>query len=439
MQFMENLKNGLAGEFCIGEKSFTENIKNFSGVIEYKDNSYFSVKGIEVKENTSKDLSRISENLMGIPTVFGKVQGKQVLLINGMQIQPTTNLLKPDITYWNISTTSLIFGNNVLPFLDKMVDKIELLIPNINRWIGHPIVETSEDKSLISIDINDHEVGEVKIDDEFILKIQIVKNSRLGASYFTTNSLVKITIESINGKKNLQNFIYFATALQDLISFAYKGFVPIEEVLIIKDGNSANYWLDELIHPPLGHSSFSQTNLPLFRPTNLGGIDGIAKWLREYSKLAKAIGPISYRWSKKRVPVEILINNIGVGVEAICNIATKEEKNKFDTKFKQYFTAQIAGEYFSKWLSKDDNANKKFAELVKHHYNKVKHNPKLDYDLGDTFVVAEAAAIMLKFAIFEKIFPNTNIAQIIYNDVSNSPIRNYVANLLEEEISNSGY
>jgi hypothetical protein len=178
---------------------------------------------------------------------------------------------------------------------------------------------------------------------------------------------------------------------QDLLGFARQGFVaaiggdvtldvrPLDDP---RRERTPGYWSRFLMTAP-GDAARSGTQRPLFYFDDIGGVRGIARWIKLYEAHPRAVTPIvgPYRWGFTNAATTIL--EVAAGMEYWVNAhkgsGWVQGKNRGR---KVHVIAAHVGTAFRQWVGDTD----KWATLFWETYNSLKHEPSfkpVHSDLAD--------------------------------------------------------
>jgi hypothetical protein len=175
--------------------------------------------------------------------------------------------------------------------------------------------------------------------------------------------------------------------LQDLLNLAFQGFVAAAGGAVILhdplsgDMSKKDLWVSRLMRVPGGaRPPKSMTELPLFFMSDIGGIEGVSRWLRLCREHPRLIRPIVTPYQIGRSYAEALLVDLGTAID-YWRGANKGVEDWAKEKFQPLAVGASIGSSFNEWVGDSE----KWADHFWYHYNGLKHYIP-DYRFNDEAV-----------------------------------------------------
>jgi hypothetical protein len=197
--------------------------------------------------------------------------------------------------------------------------------------------------------------------------------------------------------------------VQDLINLAYQGFVASDggraQLRQGCDGRNPRLWNGTLMHVPAGASPpGSVDENPLFWLDDLGGMDGLTRWLELCHRHPRAVYPLTERFRLGPIAPETRLMQIGAAIE--CWTAANARSAKWPkVKPQSLAVARRGGSDFSEWVG---NRHAKWADEFWSEYLAVKHLTKRKPDPYLCRLLAESGSVLLTCVLLKRVAGGSN-------------------------------
>jgi len=209
---------------------------------------------------------------------------------------------------------------------------------------------------------------------------------------------------------------------QDLLGFAFEGFVAADggsarpDLALVEDeknNRTQSLWNGALmVRSPAAQAPRSMNEFPLFHLHTIGGIAGLARWIRLSIAHPRAIGPIVARYRQGRGSAPVIVMEVAAGIEywARANQSTPWAASAVKKKRWVQALADRCGKAFSDWVG-DPEAWAKAFWLA---YDRLKHEPTYEPDPMELADLAESARYLLGAAVLDRAARNRRPSRAIF-------------------------
>lgn len=206
--------------------------------------------------------------------------------------------------------------------------------------------------------------------------------------------------------------------VQDLLSFAFNGFVVADTGrarLDLKPAESdaparaSEFWNGALMTSQKGAMSpKSMTEHPLFRLDDIGGIQGLARWVSLATEHPRATLPAVSQYRHGATLAEVTLLNVAAGIEYWVgshrrttqwakNTGKPGAKKKGGNNFAVALTRKM-GAAFNGWCGDSESWADDFHET----YNKLKHENKYEYEGRHLADLAASGVLLLAASLADR-------------------------------------
>ncbi|MFJ2231554.1 ApeA N-terminal domain 1-containing protein [Streptomyces halstedii] len=191
--------------------------------------------------------------------------------------------------------------------------------------------------------------------------------------------------------------------VQDLINFAFSGFVAADggRAHLAADPNprsSPTVWDARLMTAPAGvKSPNSMTELPLFSLDDVGGADGIKRWMRLYGQHPRAVRPFVSRYRIGPTSPEVQLMEVAAGMEYWVACHRRNTKWAKEGRIPLGMANRV-GSSFCDWVQEPEKWDAEFWNT----YNSLKHEPAYKPDRYAVSVMAQSGALLLAASILNR-------------------------------------
>lgn len=195
-------------------------------------------------------------------------------------------------------------------------------------------------------------------------------------------------------------------AVQELVSLAYQGFVVADggRAMVDTTGTAP----DE--HPVWWHTNFmerspgapeprSMTDRPTFTLRDLGGIDGLRRWLTLRAAHPRATGPLVLPFTRGTHVVETRLTEVAAALEYWV---AHQRRTRAWTKRGDNYAEAVAlhvGKEFIRWVGDPS----KWAKTFWSTYTGLKHIHDFKYDPYEVSLLADSGSILLQCALLNRV------------------------------------
>jgi hypothetical protein len=205
--------------------------------------------------------------------------------------------------------------------------------------------------------------------------------------------------------------ILVLSAIQDLLGFAYDGYVAADGGDVALDVNRdgkphsvPKFWSVDLMERSAGiQEPTSMTEFPLFRYETIGGVGGLKRWARLSQEHGRATGPLVAKYRIGISAVESQLNDIANGIEYWVNyhcrkkVAWANAVGKKDWHSKRL--ARHVGRPFEEFVGDAEKWGNRFRDR----FCDLKHDSSLKYDANEIYLLAETGRILLACDLLNRI------------------------------------
>lgn len=198
---------------------------------------------------------------------------------------------------------------------------------------------------------------------------------------------------------------------QDLLSFAYEGFVAadggsacldVEPAEGERSSQTPSLWNGALmVRSPAAAAPRSMNERPLFYLGTIGGIAGLARWIRLSSTHARATRPVVARYREGRPSAALTVMEVAAAVEywAKANRPTAWADSAVKNGNWVQALAGRCGKAFADWVGDPDA----WARAFWGSYNRLKHEPTSEPDARELTDLAESARYLLGAVMLDRV------------------------------------
>ncbi|WP_156517753.1 HEPN domain-containing protein [Rhodococcus sp. LB1] len=212
------------------------------------------------------------------------------------------------------------------------------------------------------------------------------------------------------------------TTIQDLVSLAYEGFVTADGGVAELDlTNTATprttpkLWSSQLMQCPAGVDTPNSMNeIPMFYLENIGGINGLKRWVTLTELHGRAVGPLTSRYRiGSGAAVESRLNDVAVGIEYWVNYHKKQKTAWATPNRNKDFQPERLARHVGKPFTDFVGDPVRWAKLFWDRYGDLKHASSLQYDGYEIHLLAESGLILLACALLNRIAGSKNPSRMI--------------------------
>ncbi len=219
--------------------------------------------------------------------------------------------------------------------------------------------------------------------------------------------------------------------VQDLLGIAFGGYYAVVEGYARPAGSSddGRIWNSHLMWPPPPAAQADRRSFPMFTIEEIGGIDGVVRWIRLCKSHPRAVSPIINRLRQDRRSPEVQTLELAAAIEYWVAYNRGQgrawaKKNKEDTPVAAL--ARYVGPAFADWIT--DPA--KWAACFWGHYNGLKHDPRFQYSRHDLSLLSEVAHQLMVAALLNRVACTKQPARSIFDDYRNARLGQDLRNLV---------
>ncbi|MFE5718368.1 ApeA N-terminal domain 1-containing protein [Streptomyces erythrochromogenes] len=374
---------------------------------------------IQTLEESPED-SFISETSPGLPTaIFASTAAGGVLI-------PQISRRSSKVRWGGIhASTHSFFGPAAVlgvseAIKDPRLSYASLFMPGIQDWAGVRTIEaerkssTSGRMQAMSITVKNSPPQEVRLSGSMSFELAWHWQVSGSADNKSVYAPVSLAVRSTRPRA-YQELMAPLHRIQDLASLSFGGFVRA-------DGGRAHFagepdpttsptiWDGRFMSVPAGaRSPKSMTELPLFSLADIGGLDGLRRWLAIYESHPRAVRPFVARYRLGVASPEVRLMEVAAGMEywvASHRRTTKWAKEKFIP----LVVAKRVGPSFGEWVQDPE----KWANAFWGTYNSIKHEAKYVPDRHQVSVMAESGSLLLAAAIANRVSGGRSVARKIF-------------------------
>lgn len=202
--------------------------------------------------------------------------------------------------------------------------------------------------------------------------------------------------------KRSADLLFPLTRCQDVLSLAFNGFLTAHRGRAQFDGGSerGHMWNSTLMPSeiPSGVDAADRRSSPIFSAADIGGVDGLRRWIQLYKRYPRALAPVVGRIRRGAASPETELTGVAVGLEQWC---AKHRRHAAWPKRGDNPAEAVGlhiGHDFAEWCGDTT----KWAEAVWSHYNGLKHDPSFTYERRDVAILAESAYLLLVAALLNR-------------------------------------
>ncbi|RCW44675.1 hypothetical protein DFQ14_104265 [Halopolyspora algeriensis] len=184
-------------------------------------------------------------------------------------------------------------------------------------------------------------------------------------------------------------------AVQNLLSMAYGGFVSAAAGSAFLDcrtePRASPFWTTPLMHTPAAvQSPRSMTHVPQFSLDMLGGVSGLANWVKLTDEHSRAVKPIVNQYRFGGYSPELKLMEVAAGIEYWVN-ASRRNCQWARVAPKSLALAEHVGHPFKSWIRYAE----KWADIFWRRYGQLKHEPNYEPDIYEISVLADVGVHLL--------------------------------------------
>ncbi|CAL9444803.1 hypothetical protein [Streptomyces sp. enrichment culture] len=215
--------------------------------------------------------------------------------------------------------------------------------------------------------------------------------------------------------KSYRELMWPLHRVQDLICLAFGGFVAADggrAYLAAEPDPAASptLWDGRFMTVPVGAKvPKSMTEIPLFSLGDIGGVEGIRRWVNIYQAYPRAVRPFVSRYRLGPVSPEVQLMEVAAGMEywvASHRRTTKWAKNKRIP----LALAERVGSPFGEWVKDPEKWDTAFWET----YNSIKHEANYEPDRYMVSAMAQSGALLLASVILNRVAGNKGASKRIF-------------------------
>lgn len=199
--------------------------------------------------------------------------------------------------------------------------------------------------------------------------------------------------------------------IQDLLSFAYEGFVaadggsahldlePAEEERLSQTPSLWNGAL--MVRSPAATAPKSMNERPLFHLETIGGIAGLTRWIRLSAAHPRATRPVVARYREGRPSAALTLMEVAAAVEYWAKANRPAAWADSAVKHRKWVQALAdrCGKAFADWVGDPDT----WARAFWGSYNGLKHEPTFGSDARELVDLAESARYLLAAVMLDRV------------------------------------
>lgn len=207
--------------------------------------------------------------------------------------------------------------------------------------------------------------------------------------------------------------------IQDLLSVAFRGHYEVVEgtARTVGTNEASSMWNAQLMSaPPAQVTRAERSGLPLFTLVQVGGVEGVARWIRLCARHPRAVGPIVNRLRRGVATPEVETLELAASIEYWV-AANRRLGRVWAQKTSRQDTPAAAltryvGPSFAQWLPGSTNS---WANAFWGHYNGIKHDPRFNYSRRDLWLLSEGARLLLTGSLLNRVSLTRRPAEAIFS------------------------
>lgn len=197
--------------------------------------------------------------------------------------------------------------------------------------------------------------------------------------------------------------------VQDLMSYAYSGFVEAESGRASLDLDPDKHGRDEtsvmwngalMVRTPAAEGPADLTGIPLFHLTTIGGARGLSRWIQLCEVHQRAVRPIVSPFRLGFPSAEVMLLEVAAAIEYWVNIHRRTRK--WAGKERGPHATALAlrvGAAFADFVGDPVRWGERFREVN----NKVKHDPSFRSDFNELVDLAISSRKLLASALLDRV------------------------------------
>lgn len=258
-------------------------------------------------------------------------------------------------------------------------------------------------------------------------------NEKPGSGHAVDTAL-RVSVETSRPSRK-RNLIVPLLSVQDLLGLAFGGRYGVTEGTGTPVGSqqAGEMWTSQLMGTPPGVSGADREAFPIWSLDDIGGADGLARWVTLSRTHPRAVGPIVRRLRAGVTSAEVQTLELGAAIEYWFNVnkvlkrswVQPKVKGKGGNGFYAKALARHVGPSFTDWVGDPLT----WAELFWKNYNGLKHDPAFSYSHRDLSLCAEGAHRLLVAALLNRVAPSKRPARALFGDHRNKRLGDYLTGL----------
>lgn len=234
---------------------------------------------------------------------------------------------------------------------------------------------------------------------------------------------LKVTTESARAR-HWSDHLAPQMAIQNLLNIAHEGFMAARSGtahIDFKDGydpaSAPEFWNNRFMSIPNGIELPNRRySYPVFVLGDLGGVEGVRRWILLEKKYPRATGPLVNLYRYGRSGVEVALLELATAIEYWTKIhktmgrqwaqstGSRKKPNPLS-----HAMARKAGPAFHAFVGDWERWSRLFWDTN----NSLKHSPNYQYDANEVRLLAESAAVLLECALLSRCSGSNAISKTI--------------------------
>lgn len=206
---------------------------------------------------------------------------------------------------------------------------------------------------------------------------------------------LEVEVESTSSPRALMDLLGPLLRCQELLSLAFHGFVRADGGRAGLPGiDERAYLWDAALTParvPYRVRAAATNERPLFHLADIGGVNGLARWMRLCIKHPRAVSAIVSPYRRGIGSNEVRLLELAAAIEYWVAAHRRRGRWTRSGSNQAEAVAKHVGPAFTKWVQDPT----KWAKVFWDHYNGLKHEPTFNPDSHTVAVLQESAELLL--------------------------------------------
>ncbi|MFD5658635.1 ApeA N-terminal domain 1-containing protein [Streptomyces hirsutus] len=373
--------------------------------------------------------------------IYGATVNGRVLLLDLIQSRVTRRTNELPSVRTQVAGTAIL-GATPEHVKRDAVTSVSVFFPGVTHWAGMQTVseESQSDDEGRGKSVSLHVEGAPRQECRLSQgrTISIASHWKLGGDVDDRSIFAPVSLEcSTRRAQAFRDLLDPLMRVQDILNIAYAGFVPARGGRVRFATNESplvhpRVWCARIMQVPDGVTTpKSMTATPMFSLAHIGGIRGLARWVKYCDQVPRVHRALSLGYRIGMANVEARFLEVASAIEYWVALQDQAGLKWAQEKRRPLALARHVGREFAEWIGDPQDWDSVFAGT----YNAVKHDPKFSPDPYALSYLAGSGWLLLLSDVLNRVSGTKLPGKVVIGSHRNSDLGRKVHELLSDPSS----